>query len=97
MDHPAFWDVQAMVTNNEDLSPLEVWRWYNGRATIENEIEELKSSYGIEMNSHQDLIVNEIRTWVKAIAYNLATWFKHAFLAPECHSWELIRPFVADC
>lgn len=89
MDHPAFWDVQAMVTNKEDLSALEVWRWYNGRATIENEIEELKSSYGIEMNSHQNLVANQILTWAKAIAYNLATWFKHAFLDPKYHSWEL--------
>ncbi|MHB1418007.1 MAG: IS1380 family transposase [Bacillota bacterium] len=89
MDQPAFWDVQAMATNNEDLTPLEIWRWYNGRATIENEIEELKSSYGIEQNSHRNLIANHICTLLKAIAYNLATWFKHALLDPEYHSWEL--------
>lgn len=89
MDYPEFWDIQAMVTNNEDKSPLEVWRRYNGRSTVENEIEELKSSCGIDKNSHQDLIANQILTWVKAITYNLVTWFKQALLDPDYHSWEL--------
>lgn len=36
----------AMVTNDEDLSPLEVWRTYRPRAKIENVIKELKEGYG---------------------------------------------------
>lgn len=36
----------AMVTNDADLSPLEVWRTYRPRAKIENVIKELKEGYG---------------------------------------------------
>ena len=36
----------AMVTNEEDLSMLEVWRTYRPRAKIENVIKELKEGYG---------------------------------------------------
>lgn len=36
----------AMVTNDEELSPLEVWRTYRPRAKFENVIKELKDGYG---------------------------------------------------
>lgn len=36
----------AMVTNDEELSPAEVWRTYRPRAKIENIIKELKEGYG---------------------------------------------------
>jgi hypothetical protein len=36
----------AMVTNDEDLSPLEVWRAYRPRAKSENIVKEIKDGYG---------------------------------------------------
>jgi hypothetical protein len=42
---------QVIVTNNiEEMLPEEVWRFYNGRANIENMIKEGILSYSLDIN-----------------------------------------------
>lgn len=54
------WNVQAIVTNEEDMTPVQVWHCYNGCTGIENLIEEGKNSYAMDINAHHDYRINEI-------------------------------------
>lgn len=45
------YEYQAIVTNMEDLTPEEVWHWYNKRCDIENRIDELKVGLGLDQTS----------------------------------------------
>lgn len=37
------YEYQAIVTDMEDLTPEEVWHWYNKRCNVENRIDELNT------------------------------------------------------
>lgn len=82
---------QAIVTNLEpdEMAPVDLYRFYNGRANIENRIDELKEGYSMEQQSQHELIRNQAFTWLKAIAYNLLTWFKHALLPADLQKGEI--------
>jgi len=83
------WNVQAIVTNEEDMTPVQVWQCYNGRTGIENLIEEGKNSYAMDVNAHHDFRVNEIIFTIRMLAYNWVNWFKQSVLPEEDNHWEL--------
>src|SRR3990172_5415343 len=63
---------QVIVTNIDEMSPEEVWRFYNGRANVENVIKEGIMSYALDLNiSHFNLVMR---------AYNLMNLFKELVL-----------------
>ena len=62
----------AMVTNDETLSTLDVWRTYRPRAKIENVIQELKGGYGWdEFNVHSFFGTEAVMHLIGMVAYNL--------------------------
>jgi hypothetical protein len=66
---------QAFVTNLT-LRPLNLWRYYNQRATAELIIRELKDAYALGKIPTQDLAANEMFFQIVLLAYNLLYWFK---------------------
>ncbi|MBA1335674.1 MAG: IS1380-Spn1, transposase [Firmicutes bacterium] len=83
------YEYQAIVTNMEDLTPEEVWHWYNKRCNIENKIDELKVGLGLDQTSQHEMQRNKAFMWVKIIAYNLLNWFRLALLPQEAARYEV--------
>ena len=72
---------QVLVTNL-DLQPLNLWRFYNGRAGIERIIRELKGDYPLGKIPTRHFFANEAYFHLLLLAYNLVNWFKRLCL-PE--------------
>jgi len=66
---------QVLVTNLS-LKPLNLWRFYNQRATAELIIRELKDAYALGKIPTHDFAANELFFQVVLLAYNLLNWFK---------------------
>jgi len=66
---------QVFVTNLT-LKPLNLWRFYNGRATAELIIRELKDAYALGKIPTHDFAANEVFFQVELLGYNLLNWFK---------------------
>lgn len=66
---------QVFVTNL-DLTPLNLWRFYNQRATAELIIRELKDAYSLGKIPTKDFAPNEAFFQIVLLAYNLLNWFK---------------------
>ncbi|MHB1128411.1 MAG: IS1380 family transposase [Bacillota bacterium] len=79
---------QAIITNTE-LKPLPLFHSYNQRANIENRIDEIKEGYALEQNSMHSLMMNQLFSWIKVIAYNLVVWFKQALLPDSLQRCEV--------
>jgi len=81
---------QAIVTNMpaEDISPVEVWRFYNKRGTCELLIEELKHGFAVEEASQHEFKRNGAYMFVKAVAYNLLLWFKEVTMPEEMKRYQ---------
>ena len=63
---------QALVTNlPADVTALDVWRRYNGRAEIENRIRELGEQFGIKRLCCQSFWATEALHHLAIAAYNL--------------------------
>jgi hypothetical protein len=63
---------QAFYTNlPRGVSPLEVWRRYNGRADIENRIKELGEQFGIKRLAVKNFWGTEAMHHLAIVAYNL--------------------------
>jgi hypothetical protein len=73
---------QVFVTNMS-LKPLNLWRFYNRRATAELIIRELKEAYALGKIPTQDFAANECFFQVALLAYNLLNWFKRLCLPPR--------------
>jgi hypothetical protein len=73
---------EAVVTNLT-LLPLNVWKFYNGRATAELLIRELKAGCAVGQIPRQDWAANEAHFHLVLLAYNLLLWFKQLYLPPE--------------
>jgi len=68
---------QALVTSlPAQVSPLEVWRQYNGRAGIEHVIRELRHGYGLQQFCCQDFWATEAVLSMVVMAYNLVVLFE---------------------
>lgn len=83
------YDYQAIVTNMEDLTPEEVWHWYNKRCNIENRIDELKVGVGLDQTSQHEMLRNKAFMWLKILAYNLLNWFRLALLPQDAAHYEV--------
>jgi len=73
---------QALVTNLA-LKPLNLWRFYNRRATAELIIRELKDAYALGKIPTQDFAANESFFQIALLAYNLLNWFKRLCVPPR--------------
>jgi hypothetical protein len=68
---------QALVTSlPASLPPLEVWRYYNGRADCENVIKELQSGFGLPTLCLQSFWATEASLCLAALTYNLSVLFQ---------------------
>jgi Transposase DDE domain group 1 len=76
---------QVLVTNL-DLRPLNVWRFYNGRAGIERIIRELKGDYPLGKIPTRHFFANDAYFHLLLLAYNLMNWFKRLCLPREFQS-----------
>lgn len=76
---------QILVTNLE-LRPLNLWRFYNGRAGIERIIRELKGDYPLGKIPTRHFLANEAYLHLLLLAYNLMNWFKRLCLPREFHT-----------
>jgi hypothetical protein len=71
---------QVIVTNIEWMSPEEVWRFYNGRANVENMIKEGILSYSLDVNISHFYGANIAHFHLVMFAYNLMNLFKELVL-----------------
>jgi hypothetical protein len=76
---------QVLVTNL-DLRPLNLWRFYNGRAAIERIIRELKGDYPLGKIPTRHFFANDAYFHLLLLAYNLVNWFKRLCLPREFHT-----------
>lgn len=76
---------QVLVTNL-DLKPLNLWRFYNGRAGIERIIRELKGDYPLGKIPTRHFFANEAYLHLLLLAYNLVNWFKRLCLPSQFQS-----------
>ncbi|WP_342352475.1 transposase [Nitrosomonas aestuarii] len=74
-----------MVTDM-DLSALERWRLYRGRADCENRIKELKYDFGGESFNLKDFWSTEAALLTIMLAYNLMSLFRQGILRSDAVS-----------
>jgi hypothetical protein len=68
---------QALLTNlPASLTPVEIWRRYNGRADIENRIKELTHQYGLKSFCCRKFWATEAALNLAVVASNLARLFQ---------------------
>lgn len=73
---------QIFVTNLA-LKPLNLWRFYNRRATAELIIRELKDAYALGKIPTKEFAANEAFFQLVLLAYNLLNWFKRLCAPPR--------------
>ncbi|MFY0546439.1 IS1380 family transposase [Brevibacillus sp. H7] len=88
------WEYEAMVTNLA-WEPIDIWRFYNQRACMENYIKEAKHGFSMEAISTSSFVANEIDLLLKLLAYNLFERFKAGFCDPV-HRGFTIQRFRRD-
>jgi hypothetical protein len=79
---------QVIVTNMK-LTPLHIWRFYNGRAAVELIIKELKGDYALGKIPTKYFAANEAYFHTLLFSYNLINWFKRLCLPTEFHNMTL--------
>lgn len=68
---------QALVTSlPQSQSPLEVWRYYNGRADCENVIKELQQGFALPTLCLKSFWATEAALSLATLAYNLTVLFE---------------------
>jgi hypothetical protein len=70
---------QVMVTNL-NLTPLNTWKFYNGRAAVERIIKELKGEYPLAKIPTKHFAAHEAYFHILLFSYNLIHWFKRLCL-----------------
>ncbi len=76
---------QVIATNIRKRAPEEVWRWYNGRANLENMIKEGAQGFVLEVSPSHWYAGNMAYFQIGMLAYNLMNWFKEAALDQYKH------------
>ena len=71
---------QVIVTNIRGEAPENIWRFYNGRANIENMIKEAALGFGLEVSPSHCYAGNMAYFQIGMLAYNLMNWFKELAL-----------------
>jgi hypothetical protein len=79
---------QVVVTNMK-LTPLNTWRFYNGRAAVELIIKELKGNYPLGKIPTKHFAANEAYFHTLLFSYNLINWFKRLCLPTEFQNMTL--------
>ncbi len=79
---------QVLVTNMK-LTPLNTWKFYNGRAAVELIIKELKGDYPLGKIPTKYFAANEAYFHTLLFSYNLINWFKRLCLPVEFHNMTL--------
>jgi len=79
---------QVLVTNMK-LTPLNIWRFYNGRAAVELIIKELKGDYPLGKIPTKHFAANEAYFHTLLFSYNLINWFKRLSLPKEFQNMTL--------
>jgi Transposase DDE domain group 1 len=74
---------QVIVTNIEWMSPEGIWRFYNGRANVENMIKEGILSYSLDVNISHFYGANVAHFHLVMLAYNLMNLFKELVLGQK--------------
>lgn len=74
---------QVIVTNIEEWSPEEIWRFYNQRACVENMIKEGMMGYGLDIAVSHYYGANVAHFFLVMLAYNLMNWFKEGVLGQK--------------
>jgi hypothetical protein len=77
---------QVIVTNLE-LTPVNLWRFYNDRAEAELVIRELKEAYALGKIPSRRWEVNEAYFQLVVFAYNLLNWFRRLCVPPPLQRW----------
>lgn len=88
------WEYEAIVTNL-DWSPIDVWRFYNQRACVENSIKEAKNGFSIHAIASSEFESNEVDMLIKLFTYNLFQRFKKDCCDP-IHQGFTIQRFRQD-
>jgi len=70
------WEYEAIVSNLLDWDPIDIWRFYNQRACVENHIKEAKQGFSIHRIPTGSFKVNELDLLLKVMAYNVFERFK---------------------
>jgi hypothetical protein len=78
-----------VVVTNMTLTPLNTWKFYNGRAAIELIIKELKGDYPLGKIPTKYFAANEAYFHVLLFSYNLINWFKRLCLPMEFQNMTL--------
>jgi hypothetical protein len=73
---------QVLVTDMR-LTPLNTWRFYNGRAAVELIIKELKADYPLGKIPTKYFAANAAYFHTLLFSYNLINWFKRLCLPME--------------
>jgi hypothetical protein len=71
---------QVIVTNIRQETAENVWRFYNGRANVENMIKEGGMGFGLEVSPSHKYAGNMAYFQMGMLAYNLINWFKEKVL-----------------
>ena len=71
---------QVIATNIRQAVPEEIWRFYNGRANIENMLKEAGMGFGLEVSPSHKYAGNMAYFQMGMLAYNLMNWFKELVL-----------------
>jgi hypothetical protein len=79
---------QVIMTNMK-LTPIFLWRFYNGRASVELIIKELKGDYPLAKIPSKHYAANEAYFHILLFSYNLINWFKRLCLPKEFHNMTL--------
>jgi hypothetical protein len=73
---------QVIVTNL-NLTALNTWKFYNGRAAVELIIKELKGDYPLAKIPTKHFAANEAYFHILLFSYNLVNWFKRLCLPKD--------------
>lgn len=84
------WEYEAIVTNLE-WEPIDIWRFYNQRACMENYIKEAKNGFSINRIATGDFRANELDLLLKLLAYNLYERFKKDCCEPIHQGYTIAR------
>jgi len=71
------------------LTPLNTWKFYNGRASVELIIKELKGDYPLAKIPTKHFAANEAYFHILLFSYNLINWFKRLCLPKEFQAMTL--------
>lgn len=84
------WDYEAIVTTL-DWQPIDIFRFYNQRACMENYIKEVKHGFSIHRIATGNFKANELDMLIKLFTYNLYERFKKDCCEPIHQRYTIAR------